>query len=306
MAKTGLGKGLGALLGGNKPADPPASTDDEDTPVSIQPDGEVEKVVRMPINDVEPCQSQPRKDFDQQALEDLALSITANGIIQPLVVRSSDTGKHQLIAGERRWRAARIAGLTSVPVVVREATDAQVLEMALVENLQREDLNPIEEAQGYALLIDAFQLTQADAARRVGKSRAAVANSLRLLNMSEEVQTHLRQGRLTIGHAKVILGLEDQSQQNLVAERVIKENLSVRETEELVSSLTTGKTGSGKSGGKQTGTKEVHVTSLENRLKEKFGTKVSLTYRQGKGALTIKYFSDDDLERILNLLDVEA
>ena len=112
MAKTGLGKGLGALLGGNKPADPPASTDDEDTPVSIQPDGEVEKVVRMPINDVEPCQSQPRKDFDQQALEDLALSITANGIIQPLVVRSSDTGKHQLIAGERRWRAARIAGLT--------------------------------------------------------------------------------------------------------------------------------------------------------------------------------------------------
>mgnify|MGYP001239708108 CR=1 FL=1 len=305
MAKTGLGKGLGALLGGNKPAEasPESGTAE---PVPIQPDGEVEQVVRMPISEVSPCPSQPRKDFDQQALEDLALSITANGIIQPLVVRLTDAGKHELIAGERRWRAAQIAGLTNVPVVVREATDAQVLEMALVENLQREDLNPIEEAQGYALLIEAFQLTQADAARRVGKSRAAVTNALRLLNMAEEVQVHLRQGRLTVGHAKVILGLDALDQQALVADRVIRESLSVRETEELVGSLLGEKTAEKKTAGKKPGTKEVHVTSLENRLKEKLGTKVSLTYREGKGALTIKYFSDEDLERILTILDVES
>ena len=302
MAKTGLGRGLGALLGGQKPpetAEAPADSPSETQ--SVPP----ETVRQVSIDSVQPCPSQPRKDFERQPLEELAESIKVNGILQPMVARTTEGGQLELIAGERRWRAAQIAGLETVPVIVREASDSQVLELALVENLQREDLNPIEEAQGYALLMEAFNLTQEATAQRVGKSRAAVANAVRLLNLSEPLQTHLRQGRLSVGHAKVILGLDDAKQQTLVANRVIKESLSVRETEDLVDKLQ-GASTSKTSPQRTSQNRGVHVTSLENRLKEKLGTKVSLTYRDGKGALTIKYFSDEDLERILNILDVEA
>lgn len=298
MAKSGLGRGLNALLAEQKKAAPTVAQ-------PIVPDGEMERVIRVPINDIKPCPTQPRKDFDRAALEDLAVSLTANGFIQPLVARAAGDGKYELIAGERRWRAAKIAKLETVPVVVREATDEKMLEMALVENLQREDLNPIEEASGFALLIEAFQLTQEDAAQRIGKSRAAVANALRLLNLSEAIQGHLRQGRLSVGHAKVILGLDDAAQQTLAAERVIRQSLSVRETEELVASLQTRPGPKGKTKSRPGEAREVHVTALENRLTETLGTKVSFKYRGGKGSLNIKFFSDDDLERILKLLGVE-
>ena len=302
MAKTGLGRGLGALLGGQKPPETAEAPTDSQAVTETVPANAVRQVS---IDSVQPCPSQPRKDFERQPLEELAASIEVNGILQPLVARKTGEGQLELIAGERRWRAAQIAGLETVPVIVREASDSQVLELALVENLQREDLNPVEEAQGYALLMEAFDLTQEATAQRVGKSRAAVANAVRLLNLPEALQTHLRQGRLSVGHAKVILGLDEAQQQTLVANRVIKESLSVRETEDLVDKLQGGSTG--KTPPQRTPqTRGVHVTSLENRLKEKLGTKVSLTYREGKGALTIKYFSDDDLERILNILDVEA
>ena len=302
MAKTGLGRGLGALLGGqNSPETTQAPTDSPSETQSVPP----ETVRQVSIDSVQPCPSQPRKDFERQPLEELAESIKVNGILQPMVARTTEGGQLELIAGERRWRAAQIAELETVPVIVREASDSQVLELALVENLQREDLNPIEEAQGYALLMEAFNLTQEATAQRVGKSRAAVANAVRLLNLSEPLQTHLRQGRLSVGHAKVILGLDDAQQQTLVANRVIKESLSVRETEELTDKLQGGSTGK-TSTQRSPQTRGVHVTSLENRLKEKLGTKVSLTYREGKGALTIKYFSDEDLERILKILDVET
>ena len=302
MAKTGLGRGLGALLGGQKPPETAEAPTDSQAATETVPANAIRQVS---IDSVQPCPSQPRKDFERQPLEELAASIEVNGILQPLVARKTGKGQLELIAGERRWRAAQIAGLETVPVIVREASDSQVLELALVENLQREDLNPVEEAQGYALLMEAFDLTQEATAQRVGKSRAAVANAVRLLNLPEALQTHLRQGRLSVGHAKVILGLDEAQQQTLVANRVIKESLSVRETEDLVDKLQGGSTG--KTPPQRTPqTRGVHVTSLENRLKEKLGTKVSLTYREGKGALTIKYFSDDDLERILNILDVEA
>ena len=307
-AKSGLGKGLSALLGdkpkGDDPADAPP-LEKAATPQPILPDGEVNSVQRVDINLVQPCPSQPRKSFDRDALESLAVSITANGIIQPLVVREKNGGQFELIAGERRWRAAQIAKLDTVPVVVREASDAQVLEMALVENLQREDLNPIEEAMGFSLLIEAFGITQEDAAQRIGISRAAVTNSLRLLKLPEEVQAHLRTEQLSVGHAKVILGLDDTAQQQLAAERVLKESLTVRETDTMVDVLAGDAPAPGKGKKAKTATREVHVTSLENRLKETLGTKVSLTYREGKGTLNIKYFSDDDLERILKLLGVE-
>jgi ParB family chromosome partitioning protein len=297
MAKTGLGRGLSALLGTKK--ETPASA----TAATVAPVAEGERVLRLHWKKVKPCPLQPRKEFDRAALEGLAESIKTNGIIQPLVVRQVGD-EYELIAGERRWRATQIAGLDTVPAVVREATDAEVLEMALVENLQREDLNPIEEAQGYGLLIDAFQLTQEEAARRVGKSRAAVANALRLLKLDEDVQTHVRQGRLATGHAKVILGLDDAAQQKLAADRVIRDQLSVRDTEALVSNLQNGTSPKAKKTG---GAKaDVHITDLENRLKQTLGTQVSLRHRNGKGAITIKYFSDDDLERILGLLGVEA
>ncbi|MFL2904551.1 MAG: ParB/RepB/Spo0J family partition protein [Limisphaerales bacterium] len=302
MAKTGLGRGLGALLGGQNPSETAETPADSQEVTEMVPANAVREVS---IDSVQPCPSQPRKDFERQPLEELAASIEVNGILQPLVARTTGEGQLELIAGERRWRAAQIAGLETVPVIVREASDSQVLELALVENLQREDLNPVEEAQGYALLMEAFDLTQEATAQRVGKSRAAVANAVRLLNLPEPLQTHLRQGRLSVGHAKVILGLEGAQQQTLVANRVIKESLSVRETEELTDKLQGGSTGK-TSTQRSPQTRGVHVTSLENRLKEKLGTKVSLTYREGKGALTIKYFSDDDLERILKILDVET
>ena len=307
-AKSGLGKGLSALLGDKPKGDDPDDAPPPEkaaAPQPILPDGEVNSVQRVDINLVQPCPSQPRKSFDRDTLESLAVSITANGIIQPLVVREKNGGQFELIAGERRWRAAQIAKLDTVPVVVREASDAQVLEMALVENLQREDLNPIEEAMGFSLLIEAFGITQEDAAQRIGISRAAVTNSLRLLKLPEEVQAHLRTEQLSVGHAKVILGLNDTAQQQLAAERVLKESLTVRETETMVDALAGDPPAPGKGKKAKTATREVHVTSLENRLKETLGTKVSLTYREGKGTLNIKYFSDDDLERILKLLGVE-
>ena len=307
-AKSGLGKGLSALLGDKPKGDDPDDAPPPEkaaAPQPFLPDGEVNSVQRVDINLVQPCPSQPRKSFDRDALESLAVSITANGIIQPLVVREKNGGQFELIAGERRWRAAQIAKLDTVPVVVREASDAQVLEMALVENLQREDLNPIEEAMGFSLLIEAFGITQEDAAQRIGISRAAVTNSLRLLKLPEEVQAHLRTEQLSVGHAKVILGLDDTAQQQLAAERVLKESLTVRETETMVDALAGDAPAPGKGKKAKTATREVHVTSLENRLKETLGTKVSLTYREGKGTLNIKYFSDDDLERILKLLGVE-
>ena len=306
MAKTGLGRGLGALLGGKKPADSPTTPSPSSPETTQPPSAESRSALEVEIGKIRPCPSQPRKNFDRQPLEELAESIKINGIIQPLVARQTDDGQLELIAGERRWRAAQIAGLDTVPVIIRLANDAQVLELALVENLQREDLNPIEEAQGYALLIDAFNLTQEETAQRVGKSRTAITNSLRLLNLPVQTLDHLRAGRLTVGHAKVILGIEDANHQNLTAERAIKDSLSVRQTEELIVDLLKGSSTSGKRKSRVNPNREVHVTSLENRLKEKLGTKVSLTYREGKGSLTIKYFSDEDLERILKILDIEA
>jgi len=306
MAKSGLGRGLGALLGGKKPAESPDSPS-ASSPEATQPISEESTPsLEVEIGKIRPCPSQPRKNFDRQPLEELAESIKINGIIQPLVARQAEDGQLELIAGERRWRAAQIAGLDTVPVIIRLADDAQVLELALVENLQREDLNPIEEAQGYALLIDAFNLTQEETAKRVGKSRTTITNAIRLLNLPPKTLDHLKAGRLTVGHAKVILSIVNADHQNLIAEKAIKDSLSVRQTEELIANLLKGPTNPGKGRPQTNSPREVHITSLENRLKEKLGTKVSLTYRDGKGLLTIKYFSDEDLERILKILDIES
>lgn len=303
MAKPALGRGLGALLGG-------ASSSAKPSPIVLSPTTLVppavdlrEAVQRIPLERIRPCPLQPRKDFSVEALQELADSIKEQGIIQPLIVRPRGAFL-ELIAGERRWRASQLAGLKEVPVIVREANDTAVLEMALIENLQRENLNPLEEAQGYTQLIDQFNLRQEDVASKVGKSRAVVANALRLLKLPPEVQNYVRDGRLSVGHAKVILGLNGLSEQSLAAERVIKAGLNVRQTEELVTRLQAPATGKTRTAVDPI-TRDANVVDIENRLREKFATKIRLRYRQGKGALEISFFSDDEFERILQTLGIQ-
>lgn len=315
MAKPALGRGLGALLGGTpviaKPAPAPVATTvvpAATSPAPVAPPvlDPRDRVQRVKLDRIRPCPLQPRKDFSEEALRELADSIKEQGIVQPLIVRERN-GNFELIAGERRWRASQLIGLPEVPIIVREADDRAVLEMALIENLQRENLNPIEEALGYSQLVAQFQLTQEDVATKVGKSRAAVANALRLLKLAPALQGYIRDGRLSVGHAKVILGLATEQSQKLAAERIIKEALNVRQTEGLVAKLqnriskTPGKTSivvplPG----------DAHVADLENKLRDRLATKVNLRYSQGKGALEISFFSDEELERILQILGITA
>ena len=304
MAKPALGRGLGALLGGNPVTKPhvPAA-DPTAIPQPAFPAAEPrDSVKRVALDRIVPCPFQPRKDFPPESLRELADSIREQGIVQPLIVRERN-GHLELIAGERRWRAAQLAGLSDVPVILRQADDRAVLELALIENLQRENLNPVEEAQGYAQLIEQFQLTQELVAAKVGKSRAVVANALRLLKLAAELQAYLRDGRLSVGHAKAILGLAGDQQQRYAAARVLKDGLNVRQTETLVALLREREqTTATKSAPVAPHNRDAHVLSLENRLRERLGTKIHLRYAQGKGALEITFFSDAELERILQIL----
>jgi ParB family transcriptional regulator, chromosome partitioning protein len=306
MAKPALGRGLGALLGGApaaakpSPPGPPASVPVATHVPEIDPR---ERVQRVALGRIRPCAFKPRKEFPPEALRVLAYSIREQGIVQPLIVR--DRGDHfELIAGERRWRAAQLLNLTEVPIIVREADDRAVLELALIENLQRENLNAIEEAQGYSELMSRFQLTQEEVATKVGKSRAVVANALRLLKLPTVLQGYIRDGRLSVGHAKVVLGLATEKLQQQAAERIIKEGLNVRQTEGLVTKIQERATGPSKPATITPLTKDAHVANLENRIRERLGTKVNLRYSQGKGGLEISFYSDDELERILQILGI--
>jgi len=254
---------------------------------------------------VKPCNFQPRKDFSDAALQELANSIREQGIVQPLIVRPQGNG-YEIIAGERRWRAAQLLGLDEIPIIIRETDDRGALELALIENLQRENLNPMEEAHGFSRLIEQFRLTQEEAALKVGKSRAAVANAVRLLKLSEEVQVHLKEGRLSVGHAKVILGLTTPDGQKLAADRVIRQTLNVRQTEALVSDLQErSKTRLSPTKSKTVAPLDPQLETLTSRLREHLGTRVDLRYRKGKGTLQIHFYNDDDLERVLALLGVQ-
>jgi ParB family transcriptional regulator, chromosome partitioning protein len=311
MAKPALGRGLGALLGGSPvltPTAPPAPVVQPPPapPPAPAPDTR-ERVQRVPLDRIRPCPLQPRKDFPAESLRELADSIREQGIVQPLVVRERD-GYFELIAGERRWRAAQLLQLPEVPVIVRQADDRAVLELSLIENLQRENLNAIEEAHGYAQLAEQFQLTQEDIAAKVGKGRVAVANALRLLKLPATLQNFVRDGRLSVGHAKVILGLANEKDQKSIAERVIKQGLNVRQTEGLVAKLA-------KRGSRRTPPQpelvaapagDPHIADLEGRLREVFATKVQIHYDQGKGSVEISFFSEEELERILQILGVAS
>ncbi|SHF03722.1 chromosome segregation DNA-binding protein [Thermoanaerobacter uzonensis DSM 18761] len=279
--KKGLGRGLQALI-------PEYRTE------------ESQGVETINIAYIHPNQYQPRKQFDEDSLKELAESIKQNGVIQPIIVRKVDSG-YQIVAGERRWRAARIAGLSEIPAIVRDFDDLQVMEIALIENLQREDLNPIEEAKAYKALIEQFNLTQEEISKKIGKSRSVIANSIRLLNLDDRVQEMLVEGDITIGHAKVILSLPNKGLQYEAAKKVAEENLNVRETENLVKNLlrknekNSQKTKSNKI--------DVHIKEIEDGLCSFLGTKVKISQRsKDRGIIQIEYYSEEDLTRIVEIL----
>ncbi|MEM8953621.1 MAG: ParB/RepB/Spo0J family partition protein [Verrucomicrobiota bacterium] len=298
MAKQALGKGLGALISrqkeeveASKEAAAALSSGDPASGETIRA-VELSRIVASPF--------QPRQHFREEQLNELVESIREHGVIQPLIVREVD-GKLELIAGERRWRAATLLELTEVPVIVRDASDRDVLELSLIENLQREDLDPIEEALAYVRLAREFDLRQEDIAKRVGKNRATVANSMRLLDLAKPVQDLLAHGQISTGHAKAILGLKSKEEQKLVAEMVVKKVLTVRQTERLVSEKLA------PSGDKVARKRMVSgvdqaVQALEGRLQKHLATKVRLHHGAKKGKIEIEYYGDEDLERICSIL----
>lgn len=280
--KRGLGIGLDALFGGDYQ--------------NLQD----EEVLRLPISRVEPREDQPRDRFDQDRLQDLADSIAHHGLIQPVIVRKMDNGSFQIIAGERRWRAARIAGLTEIPVRVLNADDRTVSEIALVENLQREDLNPMEEARGYQKLMQDYSLTQEETAAGVGKSRSAVANALRLLNLSAPVAELVESGTLSAGHARALLSVEDPVLQAKAAEQVIARSFSVRRTEQLAARIRKEASALPK---EETSSDTVdYAAVLSEELSLQLGRRVQLIDRKGRGRLELYFDSADDRERLIALL----
>ena len=280
--KNGLGKGLDALFIDN-------STED------------VKSAVKLGINDIEPNRDQPRKTFDDAALSELADSIAMHGVIQPLLVRPISDGGYQLIAGERRWRASRLAGLTEVPVVIREMTDSEAMELALIENLQREDLNPIEEAEGYKLLMDTYSLTQEQAAERVGKSRPAVANAMRLLALPSEVLDLIKEGRISSGHGRTLLGLTDKSMMLKLCKEIEEKQISVRQLESIIKTLNNPKKDKDEKPKKVK--RDPYFDECELAIRNELGRKASINVKKGnKGTLEIEFFSKEDLQSILETL----
>ena len=277
----GLGRGLNALLG--------------DPELPAQGEGSV----TLPISQVEPGLNQPRKRFEQGALDDLAESIRIHGIIQPLTVRRLASGYYQIIAGERRWRAAKSAGLTEIPAVIIEADDRKVMELGLIENLQREDLNPAEEARGYQTLMEEYGLTQEQVAQQMGKSRPAITNTLRLLALPPEVMGLLEEGVLSAGHARAILGAPTAALQREAAKKVVDGQLSVRQTEALIKALQKEKPDKPKEQGPDL---SLYLGELEKDLSGRLGRKVKIAHRGKKGRIELEYYNEQDLEALLELL----
>ena len=278
--KSGLGRGLDSLF--------------EDTTGLVTSDAD--QVQTLPLREIEPDRDQPRKVFEENALAQLAESIAQHGMLQPIAVRSNPAGGYKIIAGERRWRAARMAGLTEVPVVIREVTDQQAMELALIENLQREDLDPVEEAMGFRQLMDRCGLTQEEVAKKLAKSRSAIANSLRLLALPAPVLELLRQDALTAGHAKAILGLPGEELQCQAASQVVAQQLNVRQTETLCRRLARPPVE------KPAVLRPALPTEVEVSLREVLGNEVKVDYKDGKGSLTLHFYSDDQLKAFANLL----
>lgn len=282
MAK-GLGKGLGAFF---------SNMEDENEEV----------IQELNLKDLRPNPYQPRKNFDQEAIDELRTSIEEHGILQPLVVRKSIKG-YEIVVGERRFRAAKEAKLETVPAIVRELSDQQMMEMAILENLQREDLNPIEEGLAYQTLMEKLSITQEEVAKRLGKSRPHIANHIRLLSLPATIQELISSGKISMGHGRALLGLRQKAKLSAIVDKVVKENLNVRQLEKLIQQLNENVPRETK---KPEVKKDVFIAERENSLRERFGTTVNIKKTKNKGKIEIEFFSNDDLERILEILDQES
>lgn len=291
MAKKskGLGRGLGALL-----------NTDEAVKIENTQSNDDKGILELKISEVEPNKAQPRSHFDDDALKSLSDSIKEYGVLSPIVVSKNENGFYMIIAGERRWRAAKLAGLKKIPAIIKEYDDKETMEIALIENLQREDLNPIEEAEGFKELMEIYKLTQEEVSKKMGKSRSAVANSVRLLSLPEKVRKMLINKEISSGHARAILSLNDEKVMLCVAEKIINEGLNVRQTENIVSKLL-----------KEPKKKEInkndeellrYLSSLEKNLGSHLGTKVKIHHGKSKGKIEIEYYSNEDFERIMNII----
>ena len=298
VKRKGLGKGLDSLIPdkSDQVVKPPVSSKKETD--GSKKESKSNGYVMVKINEVEPNRDQPRKDFDEDSLLELSDSIKQYGIIQPLLVQKRK-GFYEIIAGERRWRAAKLAGLKEVPVNIKEYSDQEMVEVSLIENIQREDLNPIEEAMAYKRLIEEFNLKQDELAERVSKSRTAVTNSMRILKLSTRVQQMIVDDMITTGHARALLAIDDEEMQYAIANKIFDEKLSVRETEKLVKDLNKPE----KEKPEKNIENEFVYKSLEEKLKTKIGTKVNVKHKSnGKGRIEIEYYSDEELEHIFDMI----
>jgi ParB family transcriptional regulator, chromosome partitioning protein len=286
----GLGRGIDALF---------SSFEDIE-----QIDEKTEQVQEISLDDIRPNPYQPRKTFDEEALKELADSIQLNGVFQPIILRQSSVKGYEIIVGERRVRASRLAGKESIPAIIREFDEQAMIEIAVIENLQREDLSPLEEAEAYQMMSDKLKLTQAQVAERVGKSRPYIANYLRLLTLPEDVKLLLRNGDLTMGQARTLLGLKDQKQMSELAKRVVQDGITVRQLEQLVQQMTE-PTETKEKKKRQKIAKPSYILESEERLMDRFGTSVQITPKGEQGKIEIEYLSPNDLDRILELLNVE-
>lgn len=294
--KKGLGKGLDSLI-----ADKVSTKSDAKKEIKKENEHSSDPTM-IDINKVEPNREQPRKKFDEDALLELAESIKQFGVLQPLLVQQRDD-YYEIIAGERRWRAAKIAGIKEIPVIIKQLTDQEIMEISLIENIQREDLNPIEEALAYKRLLTEFNLKQDEVAERVSKSRTAVTNAMRLLKLNEKVQQMVIDEMLTTGHARALLGIEDQEKQYLIAQKIFDEKLSVRDTEKLVKKIQNEKKDKKEEKTKLDPKIEAIYHDLEEQMKGILGTKVSINPKdEKKGKLEIEYYSQDELDRIIDLI----
>ena len=293
MAKKGLGlgKGLSSLL---------SDTDIEEVSLPKAEEKKVEgDIQKIKMSLIEPNKKQPRSKFDAEKIDALSNSIKEHGVIQPIILTPLENGMYKIVAGERRWRAAKKANFKEIPAIVRKYNDEQVAEIALIENLQRENLNPIEEAVGYNLLMEEFNLTQEVISQRVGKSRSAVANSLRLLSLDEPIQKLITDGSLTSGHARAVLSVDDSAMRMALAKKIIDGNLNVRQAEALAKELMKKKPAKHK---KERTAADIETEKIANNLSSAFGTKVSISHGAKKGKIEIEYYGNDDLERILGIL----
>ncbi len=281
MNKRALGRGLQALL--------PNITDKTD---------EKEKIIEIPLTKILISRKQPRHTFNEEKLNELALSIKEHGVVQPIIVRAVEGGKYELVAGERRWRACKLLGIEKIPALIRNVTEKETSEISLIENIQREDLNPIEEATAYKTLMEEYKLTQEEVSKRVGKSRSFIANAVRLLNLPEQVRTMVNQGVITAGHARALIALPEGKEQEEIAKKIVLKELSVRQAERVVRNIVEKKEEKKKKSSKR----DPAVQELEEKLIKRFSTKVIIRHTERKGKIEIEYYGEEELQRLLEML----